>query len=140
MPGDAMLDKPFYIALNISISISLILTLYLFEYFLRKAIFLKLEAEKQLKTLKEILENLPNPIIITKNKEITYKNMTYYDLSAQYLKDESNNVECDSHREIKNWQDQKVNISFENEQKSLSNDLISKKSKQNIKITLVNGT
>jgi len=77
MPGHPILDKPFVTILNITISAGLILVLYYFEYFQRKAIFMKVEAEKLKNNLKLILERLPEPILITVEKEVQYSNVAY---------------------------------------------------------------
>ena len=80
MPGNSILDKPFYIVLNIVISICLILTIYCFEYLHRKIIFTKLEVDKERNNLKKILDNIPNPMIITKNQTIIYNNKAFEEL------------------------------------------------------------
>ena len=66
MSGDPLIDKPFNIAINLSISVSLILTIYCIEYFLRKSAFTRVQAEKERNTLRHILDNLPEPIFIIK--------------------------------------------------------------------------
>ena len=77
MPGHPILDKPFLTILNFSISLGIILVLYYFEYFQRKAIFMKVEAEKQRNNLKLILDRIPEPILITVQSQIEYSNEAY---------------------------------------------------------------
>ena len=68
-------NKCILIPLSISTAFTIILAIYYFEYFLRKSVFMRLQAEEQRQNLKQMIDNLPDPIIISNNNgKIEYQN------------------------------------------------------------------
>jgi len=70
-------DKPFLLAISFTTAICLILGIYYFEYFQRKAIYMRLEAEVQKQNLENILQKLPDPLIISQNGNIKSVNEVF---------------------------------------------------------------
>jgi len=76
-PWNWFTQKPVLVVVCFLIPITVILSLNYFEYFQRKAIFMKIEAEKQKKYLTEIINKIPDPIIINQNEEVIYQNKAF---------------------------------------------------------------
>jgi len=74
MPGSWILDKPWFIIMMISSTILKSITLYVYEFFQRKSIFMKIAFEIQKEKFQLVLEKLPEPIIITDQGKIQYTN------------------------------------------------------------------
>jgi len=73
-------NKPIFTALSIITGFSVVLSIYYVEYFQRKSFYYRKKAEEQLFNLKEILSNLPDPIIISNQKGIAYENKAFEEI------------------------------------------------------------
>lgn len=110
-----MKNKQIYVAISVSTALSVILAIYYFEYFQRKAIFMKLQAEEQRQNLNDIIENLPEPLLLSIQQKIIYKNKTFENI----LKPNGNSSPFESHPNI----EESKCINFENEEVKSSRNL-----------------
>jgi len=76
-PGNWLTSKPFWIGLSINLLISFILSIYYLEYFQRKSTFRRIKSENQAKALMEIIEKIPEPIIISQKGKIKWANNSF---------------------------------------------------------------
>ena len=76
-----IINKSILIPLSISTAFTIILAIYYFEYFQRKSVFMRLQAEEQMENMKQIIENLPDPIILGKEGNVVYKNNAFNTIS-----------------------------------------------------------
>jgi len=93
MPGDFLLDKSWYILMIISAALSLSITLYYFEYFQRKSIYLKIQANLQKKNLENILDMIPEPFIISNQGQIQYANSIFKSLRIDNTNNHRDNLD-----------------------------------------------
>ena len=83
MPGNTILDKPWFILMMISSALSSIITLYYYEYFQRKCIFLKIVAEKQKENFEKVLYFLPAPLIVSITGKAVYANEAFLTIPTE---------------------------------------------------------
>lgn len=77
MPGNPYLDKPWFILMMVSTFLAASITLYYFEYFQRKSIYMKEIAELQKESLEKILRIIPEPFIIAREGQVYYHNYAF---------------------------------------------------------------
>ena len=70
-------QKPFLISLSVTTAMTIIIALYYFEYYQRQSIFRRIETEIQRKAIKQILEKIPDPLIVVQKKEMKWANESF---------------------------------------------------------------
>jgi len=75
-------NKSILIIISFSTAITIILAIYYFEYIIRKVVFMKLQYEEQKQNLKQMIDNLPIPIIVGKEGNSIYNNNEFEKLTA----------------------------------------------------------
>jgi len=70
-------DKSFLLLISLSTAFCLILSIYYIEYFQRKSIYMRIEADNQAKNISNIVQKLPSPVVIAKNTEVISSNEAF---------------------------------------------------------------
>ena len=76
-------DKSFLLIISIMTCISLLVTIYYYEYFHRKLTFRRVISKIQKKTLEEIIAKLPEPILLTQKGNINWANNAFYEIGKK---------------------------------------------------------